>query len=180
MSGLTTARLTPPLVAPLVDETTGAPSQAWLDHHTQIADQLAELRKSLGVADGSDAAAGHIGEYLTATASGVSLASGAAKDIATLALTAGDWDVSGCVLFSTGGGTIGYLAASVSASANALGPIRQELFATFTAGAVTRALGSGGVVRFSSASAMTAHLVGAAVFGTAMTGGGTINARRVR
>jgi hypothetical protein len=46
-----------------------------------------------GVTDGSDAAAGIIGEFMSASGSG-GLTSAAPADRATLTLTAGDWDVA--------------------------------------------------------------------------------------
>ena len=60
-----------------------------------------------GVTNGSNAAAGNVGEYLAATvASGaaVALTSGGNRDIASLALTAGDWDVDGMIAVTNSGG----------------------------------------------------------------------------
>jgi hypothetical protein len=53
--------------------------------------------KTLGVTDGSDAAAGQIGEVISSVvlSPGVSLGNGVAANITTIALTAGDWDVQG-------------------------------------------------------------------------------------
>ena|SRR5215469_858021 len=48
-----------------------------------------------GVTDGSNAAAGQVGEYLTAVGTSVGISSGAWASVASLSLTAGDWDVWG-------------------------------------------------------------------------------------
>jgi hypothetical protein len=61
-----------------------------------------------GVADGSDAAAGYVGESI---ASGVVTAShdagtGAYKAITSIALTAGDWDVSGAAMLVRNGASL--------------------------------------------------------------------------
>lgn len=56
-----------------------------------------------GVTDGSNAAAGNVGEYIANVvpfASGVSLTSGTPAQLATITLSAGDWDVTGEVFFA--------------------------------------------------------------------------------
>ena len=55
--------------------------------------------RTSGVTDGNDAAAGQVGEYVTASGSGVGLANGTPANVATLTLAAGDWDVSGNAQF---------------------------------------------------------------------------------
>jgi hypothetical protein len=63
-----------------------------------------------GTATNDTANAGNIGEVVTASrasASSLALVSGTQTNIvATLSLTAGDWDVSGVVAFSPGGATV--------------------------------------------------------------------------
>jgi hypothetical protein len=63
---------------------------------------------STGVVDGSDVAAGQIGEYLAVVGSSVGLSTVTAASCATINLTAGDWDVWGFVAysFSVGASTI--------------------------------------------------------------------------
>jgi len=59
-----------------------------------------------GVTNGGNAAAGQVGEVLTAlNTAGIVCGSGATTTIASLALTAGDWDVDGEVWAAAGGGT---------------------------------------------------------------------------
>ena len=68
----------------------------------QIADAQNVKRKQgiIGATDGGNAAAGEVGEYKEAEvliAAAVSLVSATAKDITSLSLTPGDWDVWGVV-----------------------------------------------------------------------------------
>ena len=75
MSTTTTTRLQPPTNDPPITEAGGQHSQAWAGYFQGVADQLATLQAKVrkGVTDGSDAAAGDIGEYLTATSGAVPL-----------------------------------------------------------------------------------------------------------
>jgi len=178
---LSTARLSPPLVVPAIDTATGRPTQARIDYDQQVADQLADLRASQGrgVTDASEAAAGGIGEVLTASASGVSIGSGSATDVVTVGLTAGDWDVSGVVVFSPAGGATSTHLAVGCGTSTAIGTIRTDLSAPFPAGA-SQSLGSGMPLRINVAAATTAHLVALATHTSTMTVAGTITARRAR
>ncbi|MDU5473791.1 hypothetical protein [Pantoea sp.] len=59
-----------------------------------------------GVSDGSAASSGEIGEYISAqSASSVNLSTASTATIASISLTAGDWDVDGVVQFSPTGAT---------------------------------------------------------------------------
>lgn len=63
----------------------------------------------VGTTTNDNAPAGEIGEYVSssvASGSAVSLTSNAAANITSIELTAGDWDVGGNVVFSSGGGTL--------------------------------------------------------------------------
>ncbi|WBG90012.1 hypothetical protein N5580_13035 [Pantoea piersonii] len=59
-----------------------------------------------GVTDGSGAAAGDIGEYLSASASSVALTTATAVNVTSLTLTAGDWDIHGTVEYTASGNII--------------------------------------------------------------------------
>jgi len=60
----------------------------------------------VGEPSSGNAAAGEIGEYLIATASGVALTTAAAKNITSITLTPGDWDVScSAIIIGTGSTT---------------------------------------------------------------------------
>lgn len=60
----------------------------------------------LGVGDDSNAAAGHLGEYMEASGgveSQIDLPSGSPVEVASLVLTPGDWDVRGDMVWAWGG-----------------------------------------------------------------------------
>jgi hypothetical protein len=139
------------------------------------------------VSDGSDASAGQLGEYLTATASSVAATSGVVLNITSLALTAGDWDVwgSGMASLSAAGATLTQIMAGGSAVAVGLGTTSATLTQPYAqinqvGGALTVGLAAG-VRRVSSSSAVTAYLVGQATFPSGTCSfGGWIYARRRR
>jgi hypothetical protein len=151
-------------------------SQSWTEHNQNVADQVNGLlaREGRGVTDGSDAAAGQIGEYLVATASGVALATNVQATVVSLPLTAGDWDVTGDVAFHITGATSSHYGAGVDA-------IAQEIIATIPTGSGTWRLGSGAPVRHSLSAPGTALLVAIATFSAGtVAADGVIQARRVR
>ena len=173
--------LQPPAnTAPIADD--GTHSQAWAGFHEDVATLLNQVRATVvaktGVTDGSDATAGQVGEYLSASGGPVSLSSGVAHDVVTLALTAGDWDVSGVVVF-TPTGNPSHFAAGISTTAGIIGTNKTDQSANFSNGA-QHASGAGMVARMNSAGTQTAHLVGLAAFSGSMTAAGTISARRMR
>lgn len=56
-----------------------------------------------GITNGTDAAAGYVGEYIeafTAFGSSVTLTTATPKTVASISLTAGDWDISGIVMLN--------------------------------------------------------------------------------
>jgi hypothetical protein len=58
-----------------------------------------------GTSTNDNANAGNVGEYVSSTVTTpVSVASATATNITTISLTAGDWDVSGCIMTAPGGG----------------------------------------------------------------------------
>lgn len=84
-------------------------SHAWVAHLEDQARDLAELGPSVittvttGVVDGSDAAAGKIGEFIEATI-GVPVAligAGTTVNVGSISLTAGDWDAWGSVVYDS-------------------------------------------------------------------------------
>ena len=162
--------------APIVDNPTAGQqhSQAWTEYHQAVADQVNALaaKANVGVTDGSDAAAGQIGEYMTATASGVGLANNVASNIVSLDLTAGDWDVSGNVAFSAGAGTHTLFAAGIDS-------IDTQTMGSFPTGAVTQGI-STSVKRYNGTATVTVWLVALASFTGTTTASGTIRARRMR
>ena len=144
-----------------------------------LASTTATIAARAGVTDGSDATAGQIGEYLTASSSGaVTPGSGGINNIATLALTAGDWDVQGNVIFNPTAG-VTYAACSVSTASGAIGPI-----ATRVPGAIPpRSYGLERVAAWGRdvAAATTVYLTAQTAFSSgSMSVTGAIWARRMR
>jgi hypothetical protein len=76
----------------------------------------------LGVSDGSDAAGGQIGEFLSASNT-FALGNGVPAALAGMSLTPGDWNVWGNVVLTTlaGGSGVSFLAGGISTVNNALG-----------------------------------------------------------
>jgi hypothetical protein len=73
----------------------------------QVADQITRNTVAIstmhsGVQDGSSAAPGQIGEFVLANltaATMIAIGNAVARDLTTITLTAGDWDVAGAVYF---------------------------------------------------------------------------------
>lgn len=142
-----------------------------------------------GVVDGSDAAAGKIGEFkqtIVPLGSAVALTNNVPKDVATLVLTAGDWDLYGVVVISS----ISATTVSNSPQKAGVGPTQDTLPTTLDLTAqlpvtlTTSALNITLICprqRVSLAAGATYHLVASAVFSAGtVTGYGRIEARRVR
>jgi hypothetical protein len=135
-----------------------------------------------GVTNGSAAAAGQVGQFVTSTATSVALTNGTAANITSISLTAGDWDVSGQVAFLTASGTtmVGYecgintTSAAMPANTYDWGALNYS-----STGAVTEAI-SCPVQQINVATTTTVYLVGLAAFtGSTVSASGRIRARRV-
>lgn len=143
---------------------------------------------NVGVIDGSNAAAGTIGEVISsviASGSAVSLTTAAPANVTSISLTAGDWDVAGVVNFL--GTTISTtaVAGSVNSTTATLASLpstgRTDVSLFGTALANSAAATQTGPTRFSLASTTTVYLVGQCTFtGGTCTAYGMIRARRVR
>jgi hypothetical protein len=144
-----------------------------------------------GVTDGSNAAAGNIGEQVSASVTtAVTLTTGVTANVATLNLTAGDWSVSGVIIFNEAANTVPTALAAAIALASATLPTAAQVAAgtgnmtqynmTFTKGPITQTM-QAGVCRVSVNAATPVYLVAQAAFSTAgLTATGYISARRVR
>jgi hypothetical protein len=144
-----------------------------------------------GVTDGSNAAAGNVGEQVSASVTtAVTLTTGVSINIATLALTAGDWSVSGVIIFNEAANTVPTaLAAAISMTSATLPTAAQVAAGTgnatqynlaFTKGPISQTM-QAGVCRVSVSAGTTVYLVAQAAFSTAgLTATGYISARRVR
>lgn len=139
-----------------------------------------------GVTSGTASAAGQIGQLIESTVasgSAVSLVSGTAKDVTSISITAGDWDVWGTVCTFTGGTTtVSSVAGSINTTSATLPPppnsgMYFNMTAPFTTGqGACFSLGQG--VKNVSVTT-TLFLVAYSVFGTSTQGAyGYIAARR--
>lgn len=142
-----------------------------------------------GTATNDSASAGNVGQYLSSivlSGSAVALSNGIPLDITTLALTAGDWDVSGmCATQPAAGTTTSIIICSISPTLNTLVTVPAD---SSGFGLNNSAQPSSGaetintdVARISIASPTTYHLVTQVSFATSTMGAyGKIRARRVR
>jgi hypothetical protein len=139
-----------------------------------------------GTTTNDSAAAGYIGEYVTASvasASSVSLTSTTTANITSISLTAGDWDVDGIVDYTAAGTTVVTALKQGSSSTSAtLGAT--DTFSTADLGLTGPANDPAIViptVRYSLSTTTTIYLVTNAVFSVStLKAYGTIRARRVR
>lgn len=142
-----------------------------------------------GTAANDNAGAGNVGEFISATGTSVALPNSTLEPLASISLTAGDWDISGVGQFGVGSVTSTNVffrtGISLSNSANTL----IVPGSTFDVSAVNPATGFGvttvniptPVVRVSLAATTTVFLTGISVFSAGtMTAFGFIRARRVR
>lgn len=140
-----------------------------------------------GVTDGSDASVGQVGEYVESVVlagSAVSLATGVVKDITSITLTAGDWDVSGLVVIvpAVTTSTTNYTGFVNNVSAT-LPTLDQRLFTVNEPPTVHAASCSSGgnTKRYSLLTTTTIYLSVYSVFTVSTTGAyGKISARRIR
>jgi hypothetical protein len=137
----------------------------------------------VGTTTNNNANSGTVGEFQTATTSSTAVTSGISLNCTSVSLTAGDWDVSGTILWTPASGTtpttFNQGINTTSAVLAGLGTATL-LSATYIAGANVIEL-STPVVRESLSATTTVYLVGQAAFtGSTMTCGGYIRARRVR
>jgi hypothetical protein len=174
-------RLNPPAnEVPLAPD--GQHTQAWLAHFQQVSDILSGL--GVGTTTGSSQPAGNVGEFLTSVVTGgsaVALTSAAAKDVTSLVLSPGDWDLFGSVVFASSGAhsiIAGWMSpASATLPGDLSGGGFTTIRATFTPGA-TQALPAGRV-RFNVSVSTTVYMSALAVFAGTMGVYGTFSARRM-
>jgi hypothetical protein len=139
-----------------------------------------------GTTTNDSAAAGTVGEFISATvlnASQVALTSNVAANVTSISLTAGDWDVEGIVWYAFGAGTTcSYLTAWISTTSATVptapgsGALNQiQAAVTGNSSLLT------GKIRISLASTTTVYLSAQSGFAVAGMGVyGFIGARRVR
>jgi hypothetical protein len=141
-----------------------------------------------GTIDGTSKGVGIIGEYVNAklgSGAAVSLTTTVAANIASLALTPGDWDISGCVQFASAAPATGGLCEIGISTISAT--ISSTTASTYNGNALSYTTVTGAIKRLDivptriSISATTTHyLVAKGTFSTANVGAyGIIQARRV-
>jgi hypothetical protein len=136
-----------------------------------------------GTVAADSAQAGSIGEYFNSnvTNTTVTLTTATAANVTSLALTAGDWDVSGMVNFNPAGTTV-----VTSTQAGISATSATQVAYQYSVNNATHPTGTADqqvtpVVRINVSSATTVYLVATGVFTTStLQAGGTIRARRVR
>lgn len=137
----------------------------------------------IGVTTNNNADAGVVGEFVSANDASETLTSTVAKDVVSISLTAGDWDVSGSVAFNAAGAPVTKNTIGLSSTSATLGTLGAE---NNTYQDITSiAAGSGyiatvGVMRFSLSGTTTIYLVAEATFGGTLEVASFISARRVR
>src|SRR5260221_14053617 len=141
----------------------------------------------LGTSTNDSAAAGSIGEFITATAApaAVSLTTTTSANVTSISLTAGDWMVSGTVNFTFGANTSVTNLAGGPSSVSATLPTQDHMFDQENAAQIPTATSVASyatpVVRFSLSGTTTVFLVTQAIFtASTCTAGGTIRAWRMR
>lgn len=139
-----------------------------------------------GVSTNTNATAGNVGEYIFSNVAGnaVSLSTGVNSNLTSISLTAGDWDVSGVVIYNPAAATSVTLwtqgTSNVSATNGTAGAYTQIYVGAFVPGAIGQAMATS-TYRWSLASTTTIYLVASSNFSiSTMTAGGYIGARRVQ
>lgn len=134
----------------------------------------------VGTTTNDSANAGSVGEYITASGTGVSLTSGANNTVASISLTAGDWDVWGNVEFTqTGGASSTALVDSISVGSAAIGSAPNRGVSQFTTSLPQTLVPP--MQRVSISTTTSVYLMAVPTFsGGTMTATGFIAARRVR
>ena len=141
-----------------------------------------------GTTTNDDAAAGKIGEYIEgvlASGSALSVTSGTALNVTSISLTAGDWEVSGAVVFSRAASTSVTLwvcgPSTTSATFDVDASKRAELAIAAQVPSSSNTVLHFSPIRYSLAATTTIYIVALAAFTVStMTAYGTIRARRMR
>ena len=133
----------------------------------------------LGVTNGSNAAAGSVGEFITATAA---VTPSGTQTITSINLTAGDWDVWGSVDFQSSGFPVSVANAGISTTNNALPANHFQFKFSLSGGTTTTSEVSGPVPmqRVSVSVTTPVYLVANMTGGATNTCDAYLAARRVR
>lgn len=153
-----------------------------MDANANVKETTTSINSSavLGTTTNDSAAAGRLGEYLETdvpSASAVALTTDVSKTVASVSLTAGDWNVWGFV-GTVAGGTVSYIRSSISQTNNTLGT---NDYTAINVGTVNiDMIIPTQMLRISLSATTTIYLVARIGFGTSMSAFGRIMARRMR
>jgi hypothetical protein len=177
--------MTTKLPPQLIDPTGSTSGQVLTSTGSSTAPSWGNINASsiVGTTTNDSASAGRVGEFVSSTVANttVSLTSGTPANVTSISLTAGDWDVSGMVIFNTAGTTV--MSAQVAGVSSTSATLVTYQFANI---AGTQSAGAGGnvvtpVVRISLSATTTVYLVAQGNFTTSTCqAGGVIRARRAR
>jgi hypothetical protein len=145
---------------------------------------------AVGVTNGSDAAAGQIGEVISSSLiASINLTTAVVMNVTSITLTPGDWNIGGVVIFtpvSTGPNSV---IAALSQTAAALPTdndvatgkgIMQQIWASSMPAGKTQTTPTS-LIRINTSTPKTVYLVAQATFGGGSVGvTGYVSARRVR
>ena len=136
-----------------------------------------------GCEDGSSAPTGYVGEIISNSATSVSMTTTASKNITSITLTPGDWDVMAALNVSSSGMTLLTVSGGLSLTSATLPSLmnRMALNVGGTGGPFVDFSGAVPTQSFSVSTNTVVYLVGLAAFNTGtVSGNGYISARRVR
>ena len=134
----------------------------------------------IGVSNGSNAPAGSVGEFVTAIVAppSVSMPTNTQINIASISLTAGDWDVEGVTTTTNTGASTNYSEGTISSVSATRGTPIVGLNSTTGMSSVSSTIPR---VRFSLTATTTIYLTGMCQYSAGTSaGGGYLAARRVR
>jgi len=150
---------------------------------------LVDLVPLRGVTNGVDAAAGLVGEIIRSSivaASSIGLSTGTAANVTSIALTAGDWMISGSVAFPISGATtVQYQRAAVGTTSatfptDEMGAVSSVEHGT-TINGTNPTVVSITPIHINLSAAQTWYLIAQSAFGAStMRAYGTIRAQRIR
>lgn len=139
-----------------------------------------DITSLAGTTAGTDAAAGKVGEVLTATTTATALTSSTATNVASLVLTAGDWDLDGTIRFNTTDAAMTALVGGFNLT-SATQPGFPDCYQLAAALNALNQQFSVPRKRINVSTPTTVYLVGLAIFGSgSVTYQGSIRARRAR
>lgn len=146
----------------------------------------AQVAGIVGTTTNNNAAAGSVGELLTASTQTTSMTTGTAMNATSISLPAGDWDVTGIVQFNPAGSTtstqwaVGISTTGATFGTAATGITNQNLSNGSAAAGVANSLDAP-ITRISLAATTPVYLVAQSTFAVStQTASGFIRARRVR